>query len=301
MGQASSLPRPANNLETNSHNFLPATDRQDACPTTIRKCRRDLSLLYFRQFVAQFGCRMTRRFLWIFAVALAGLSAAQISSRADTPATALAKAGVLENDVLYLRAGHVGKNLAEEIQSAQGALAATNKIIGTVLDLRFADGDDSDAAKAAADLFAAKKLPLTILVNGETRDAAVRLAELLRNAREGLILGSATGGTKSWGPVQPDIAVKAGLDDERDLMENPYATPAPNETNSPAATNNLLPFVDHTSEADLVRAKIKDGDEGENPPPPRKTEPPKPFIRDPVLARAVDLMKGLAIVRAPQS
>jgi hypothetical protein len=29
----------------------------------------------------------------------------------------------------------------------------------------------------------------------------------------------------------------------------------------------------------------------------RASEPPKPFIRDPVLARAVDLIKGLAVVR----
>ena len=232
-------------------------------------------------------------------LALAGLPAAQISLRADTPSAALAKAAVLENDILYLRAGHVGKNLAEQIQSAQATLAATNPIIGTVLDLRFADGDDADAAAAAADLFAAKKLPLAILTDGATRDAAARLAELLRNARDGLIFGGATSGTNSQGPVRPDIAVKIGLEDERALMENPYATP--DTTNSPAATNNLLPFVDYTSEADLVRAKIKDGDQIENPPPPRKTAPPKPFIRDPVLARAVDLIRGLAIVRAPHS
>ena len=129
---------------------------------------------------------MTRRFLWFFMMALAGLPAAQTLLRAETTATALAKAAVLENDILYLRAGHVGKNLAEEIQSAQSALAATNKIIGTVLDLRFADGDDAEAAAAAADLLAAKKLPLAILTDGETRDAAVKLAELLRDAHEGL-------------------------------------------------------------------------------------------------------------------
>ena len=29
--------------------------------------------------------------------------------------------------------------------------------------------------------------------------------------------------------------------------------------------------------------------------------PPKPVIHDPVLARAVDLIKGLAVVRAPHS
>jgi hypothetical protein len=272
----------------------------DDRPENVGNIRRmRTGALYFRRFVAQFGRRMTRRFLWIFVMALAGLPAAQISLRADTTATALARAAVLENGILYLRASHVGKNLAEEIRSAQGALAANNKIIGTVLDLRFADGDDSEAAKAAGDLFAAKKLPLAILTDGETRDAAVQLAELLRNAREGLIFGGATGGTTNRAPIQPDIAVNVSLDDERALMENPYAAPAANETNSAAATNNLLPFVDYTSEADLVRLKIKDGDEGENPPPPQTTEPPKPFIRDPVLARAVDLIKGLAIVRAP--
>jgi hypothetical protein len=258
---------------------------------------QELSRLYFRQLVGQFGRRMTRRFLWIFMMALAGLPAAQISSRADTTAAALAKAAVLENDILYLRASHVGKNMAEEIQFA----ATTNKIIGTVLDLRFADGDDPGAVKAVANLFAAKKLPLTILVNGETRGEAVALAAILHEAHEGLIFGSTTRETKSRGPIQPDVAVKASPDDERALMEDPYAAQAPNETNSPAATNNLLPFVDHTSEADLVRAKIKDGDEDENLPMERITEPQKPFIRDPVLARAVDLIKGLAIVRASHS
>ena len=99
----------------------------------------------------------------------------------------------------------------------------------------------------------------------------------------------------------PDIVVAIGAEDERALMENPYAVSAPDDTNSPAATNNLLPFVNHTSEADLVRAKIKDGDEDESLATSRQTEPPKPFIRDPVLARAVDLIKGLAIVHSPHS
>jgi hypothetical protein len=96
---------------------------------------------------------------------------------------------------------------------------------------------------------------------------------------------------------QPDIAVAIGAKDERAFMENPYAAPAPDDTNSPAVTNNLLPFVNHTSEADLVRAKIKDGDEDESPPPPHAVEPQKPVMRDPVLARAVDLIKGLAVLR----
>jgi hypothetical protein len=248
---------------------------------------------------------MTRRSLWFFIAALAGLLAAQISSRGDTipqSETAPVKSAVLESNVAYLRVGQVGKNLADEIRAAQGALAVSNKIAGTILDLRFADGNDLDSAKATANLFAAKKLPLAILVNGGTRGEAVALAAILHEAHEGLIFGRATQAVKlTGGPLQPDIVVAVGPEDEHALMENPYAATAPNDTNSPAATNNLLPIVDHTSEADLVRAKIKDGDGFEPVPAERASEPPKPFIRDPVLARAVDLIKGLAVVRGPHS
>ena len=128
----------------------------------------------------------------------------------------------------------------------------------------------------------------------------------MRAAHAGLVFEGVSGpaGTNSptTAPAQPDIAVSIGAEDERAFMENPYAAlPEPGETNSTAATTNLLPFVDHTSEADLVRAKIKDGDELEPVPVAERTPvPQKPFIRDPVLARAVDLIKGLAVVRAAQ-
>jgi hypothetical protein len=49
------------------------------------------------------------------------------------------------------------------------------------------------------------------------------------------------------------------------------------------------------SEAELVRNHVKDGEDDEIQPTTR-TEPP-PVIRDPALARAVDLLKALAIVR----
>jgi C-terminal processing protease CtpA/Prc len=232
---------------------------------------------------------MTRRFLNLFVLSMAFLLAAQNLSRADTT-DALAKSSVLENDALYLRVGHVGKNLAEEIQSAQSALAATNKIAGTILDLRFADGDDLDSEKAAANLFASEKSPLAILVNGKTRGAAEKLAVELRDAHDGLIFGSST-------EVKPDIAVPVKIEDEKKFLENPYGTLAQDETNSAVSTNDFASFVDHTTEADLVREKIKDGDQDEDSVPTPAAEPQKPFIRDPVLARAVDLIKGLAVVR----
>jgi hypothetical protein len=229
---------------------------------------------------------MMLRFLSLFA----GLLALGGSLRADPTNGALVKTSILENNVAYLRVGEVRKNLAEEIQSAQNSLVTTNKMAGTVLDLRFADGDDSAAAKATAGLFAAKKLPLAILVNAETRGAAAALAADLRGANDGLIFGNST-------EIKPDIAVTVKTADEKIFFENPYATLAQSETNSSAGTNDFLPFIDHTSEADLVREKIKDGDEDEDSIPPRPTEPQKPFIHDPVLARAVDLIKALAVVR----
>jgi hypothetical protein len=231
---------------------------------------------------------MTRRnlsFLVFFGWLAGGLL------RAESTNGALVRASVLESNVLYLRIGNVTKNLPEEIQSAQTALTVTNKLAGTVLDLRFADGDDSAAAAATADLFAAKKLPLTILVNDKTHGAAAALATDLREARDGLVLGGAVVDLK------PDIAVNVKITDEKKYLENPYAALAQSETNAAADTNHFGAFIDHTTEADLVREKIKDGEQDDDSEPAKPVEPQKPYIHDPVLARAVDLIKALAAVR----
>jgi hypothetical protein len=253
---------------------------------------------------------MTRHSLWIFAVALAGLPAAQVSSRADMTGSALVKSTVLESNVAYLRIGAVEKTLPDEIRSARSALAVSNEIAGTVLDLRFADGDDLDSAKATVELFAQRKLPLAILVNGQTRGAAAALAADLRENRAGLVFGSApVPDASAVGKIpllQPDISVPVAEDAERNFVQNPFGQPPQISAHpSVAEQNDFLPFVDHTTEADLVRAKIKDGDQDENPgPQPVLFNLPAPqpqVIRDPVLARAVDLIKGLAVVRAAHS
>ena len=202
--------------------------------------------------------------------------------------SALTKSAVIEGNVAYLRIGRVAASLADELGAAYRALAGTNKIAGVVLDLRFADGSDDMAAQAAAKLFAAKKItagPLAVLVNGETRGAAEVLAAALRQAGAGLILGSPTAGeatafrefplsngerlrvaaapASSGGSmisrVQPDIAVTVTAGDERVFFDDPYQTIATGNTNSSPAGTNFLPFVDHTSEADLVRQRQKDG------------------------------------------
>lgn len=231
-----------------------------------------------------FGALMTR---WLF-----GWFALVLTAQLSFPArAALLQSKVLENDVAYLRVGEAGKNLADEISAAEGALTVSNQTIGTVLDLRSADGDGLDAAKSAADFFATRKLPLAILVNGDTRDAADKLALDLRDAQAGLIFGSATM------DLQPDITVTVKPVDEKIFLADPYALPPTNSIAADGTATNALPYyIDHTSEADLVRQKIKDGDEDENTAPVRAA-PAKPVIRDPALARAVDFLKALAILQ----
>ena len=227
----------------------------------------------------------------------------------------LGKTAVFEGNIAYLRVNRVMPGLVAELKTARAALAATNTLAGVVLDLRFAGGDDSATVQAQAQAIKAMARPLTILVNGETRGAAETLAAALRTADAGLIIGSPTAGAsatfkelplpdgerlrinttnrQSTTQVQPDIVVNVPAKDERAYLANPYAVLAPANAAPLVGTNDYLPFIDHTSEADLVRAKIKDGDEDENT-PIHRTEPPKPFIHDPALARALDLVKGLA-------
>jgi hypothetical protein len=50
------------------------------------------------------------------------------------------------------------------------------------------------------------------------------------------------------------------------------------------------------SEAELVRKQIKDGEEDGSAVPSPHGEPASPVIRDPELARAVDLLKALAVL-----
>ena len=45
----------------------------------------------------------------------------------------------------------------------------------------------------------------------------------------------------------------------------------------PTDTINLAPFIDHTTEADLVREKIKDGDRMKIPRRQGRAEPQKPL------------------------
>lgn len=192
---------------------------------------------------------------------------------------------VLDNTVLCVRANRLPGDVPDQIRAA----AVPSQLTGTVLDLRFADG----AATNAADYFVRRKLPLVVLVNGQTRGPAAALAEQLRTEALAVVIGS----TNSPASLAPDVVVAVGADQEKKFQEDPFFKAPRDAGMTSAGTNDLMAFVDHTSEADLVRKRIKDGDDDGEVTRPRM-DPPQPVIQDPELARAVDLLKALAVLHS---
>lgn len=170
--------------------------------------------------------------------------------------------------------------------------------------------------------------PVVVLVNGETAGAAEALAALLRETCAGLILGSRTIGAAMTSkefvlsngqrlrivatPVKlaggvalpvtgltPDIVVNVPAATEKIYWNDPYAllSVAGATTNSAASSTNRVARRPRTNEADLIRAHRQGLNPDEIPAAPREPEPEVPVIRDPALGRAVDLLKGLAVVR----
>jgi len=182
---------------------------------------------------------------------------------------------------------------------------------------------------SAAENKHAIQLPLAVLVNAETRGAAEVLAGVLRETRVALILGSHTGGGAAvmrdfplkdgqslriaTTPVQyadgsefspdglePDVVVNVSPAAEQVYFTDAYADFAePGQTtNSDSASGANAPER-RISEADLVKARRAGADVSEEDledAVPATTEPPQPVMHDPVLARAVDLVKGLALL-----
>jgi len=209
------------------------------------------------------------------------LSAASVDAAEPAPLTA----SLLENDVLRLRVQHLTGNFAQDFLAAQ----PTNKLDGIVLDLRSADGD-KNAVTAADSIFADKKFPVIILVNGQTRGTAAALAANLRTDGAGILIGS----TNFTAKIRPDILVSVSGEDEKKFLADPFFQVEQKKL-SLSDTNDLLPLVDHMSEAELVRKRVKDGAEDDSITP--RAEPIQPVIRDPALARAMDLIKALTALR----
>lgn len=180
------------------------------------------------------------------------------------------------------------------------------------------------------------KLPLAILVNQQTSVAAEALAAVLRATGAGLVIGSSTAGLATLGRefplqnggrlriatteiklgsgavlstqgVRPDIQVAVNVADEKGYYADAFKNLS-RPTNLLASvdsslTNSTASETSRTgrrrlTEADLVRERRAElnRDAETAAVAARKVEPDKPVVRDPALARALDLLKGLAIV-----
>lgn len=276
-------------------------------------------------------------------------------SDSDGPATnsltLLASERLFDSEIGYVRVRNVGGGLDEAIASAATRLADTNKLVGLVLDLRYAKGEDYVAAANAVDLFLpdevpllnagkglvrskkkdnAMKLPVVALVNHETTAAAEALAAMLRQTGVGLLIGSTTAGRAGvtadyelstgqslrvvTAPVQlgdakpvpasgvvPDVEIETRPSEEAVYYDDPYANlDRSSNGESKLATadgEGVISKRVRVTEADLVREKRGDGDLETLAGARATSEERPPKVSDPALARAIDLLKGLSVVR----
>lgn len=176
-------------------------------------------------------------------------------------------------------------------------------------------------------------VPLAILVNQQTTSAAEALAAILRQAGVGLIVGSRTAGQAlisqdyaltdgrqlriATTPIQlgdgsslasqgikPDIVVEVSPASEKAYFADAFKEisstgPRPGATNTVAGPGRVR--RPRFNEAELVRerrdgvvsdAAVAGTDDGDSD---------KPVVRDPVLVRALDFLKGLSVVRQTRS
>ena len=168
------------------------------------------------------------------------------------------------------------------------------------------------------------QLPITILVNRQTSGAAEVLAALLRQHQVGLLIGTATTGglrqfkefTLSTGQrlriaagetklgdgqampstgLRPDIALNVPPEEERGFYSEPYK-PLPASAKATATKGTNAPPA-RINEAELIRRQ-QAGEDPDAAPAQTAASPVRPPLRDPAIARALDLLKGLAVVRA---
>lgn len=177
-------------------------------------------------------------------------------------------------------------------------------------------------------------VPVAVLINSRTAAAAEALAAVLRETGSALLLGNRTAGEAMMAQeyplsdgsrlriaiapidlgdgtaissqgVKPDISVEVSAQDERAYYTDPFKEIAMNSAlaGASAPLTNQVQGTNHNgrrvrfNEAELVRERK----EGLNPdadlPAAKESETDQPTIQDPVLARALDVLKGLALVR----
>lgn len=191
--------------------------------------------------------------------------------------------------------------------------------------------------RAPAETNRLANLPVAILVNSRTSGSAEALAAALQELGAGLVIGSNTAGQAGLlrefklsngrtlqvpvGPIRtgsgktipntgvaPDIAVSTRIEHELAWLNDPFTAVA-SSTNSASATNRIVSSISvrrRVNEAELVRAQKA----GRNPDSVLGVEETNSTrhaasaekantiaVQDPVLGRALDLLKGLHLIR----
>jgi C-terminal processing protease CtpA/Prc len=212
-----------------------------------------------------------------------------------------------------------------------GAAAATVDLFVKKAEPLLNFGNGVVRSKAKSD---AISVPVAVLINHDTKAAAEALAAAIRQTGTGLLLGSKTAGeamvahdyplksgdrlriatarievgdssVMSADGVKPDIDVDVPGEDEQLYYADAFrALPRPelsvntslSLTNQNGGTNRTAAARRRFNEAELVRER-KEGASFDLETGDRSNEPDKPVVHDPALARALDLLKGLAVVR----
>ena len=178
-------------------------------------------------------------------------------------------------------------------------------------------------------------LPVAVLVNQQTAGAAEALAAALRETDAAVLIGTRTAGQAqifkefdlsngqrlriatgqvrvgkgqalSATGVSPDLEITVSGEDEKAYFADafkvlPYAVAPLRVTRSVAQTGSTnRASRRRLNEAELVRMQREglnpEDQDATAPAPGRETDPAGPVVRDPALARALDLLKGIAIV-----
>ena len=180
--------------------------------------------------------------------------------------------------------------------------------------------------------------PVAVLMNQQTAGAAEALAGVLREAGAGLLFGSKTAGqamiTQEFplkngqrlriasAPIElgdgsvlssqgakPDIVVEVAPQDEQAYYAdaskpvartNPTGPASLSSTNVASGTNRNARRV-RFNEAELVRERREGSRRDSETASRTQKELDVPAVHDPALARALDVLKGLALVRQSRS
>ncbi len=209
----------------------------------------------------------------------------------------------------------------------RGAVSVADAFFSDVRDLvDWGEGMKRSTAKATA-----IHLPTTVLINRQTAGPAEVLAGILRQGNAGLLVGTNTAGMAGLtrevalstgqrlrvavAPVKvldglelpfaglaPDVGVTVDADEERLFLADAYRVvkgTVAGGADAGVAPTNSRPRR-RINEAELVRMTREGQDPREafeGAPTLKSPEPAAPAVSDPVLVRALDILKGLAVVQ----